>query len=152
METGVTSAPNAEERCEMPKAKEIEHVTVSDVFSQAEGDGTREYLADYLKPFAKPITRDGASEGSGFAIGNTLCLKCGSGLDGMLGAFQWGLCHGEGVCSKCGWPARLYHYLKLPDGTEDRIVMMLQYHPDGVTKRNKDGSEVSGKDLLSSSD
>ena len=57
------------------------------------------------------------------------CLKCKTEL---FYSFRWGIVHGEGVCGKCGWPTRLYHFVKQPDGTEVRIAQLLQYHPSGI--------------------
>jgi len=108
----------------------VSHCRVDEVFAEHKGDGVVAYLAEYLKPFATPILRE-KEHSTEF-----LCLNCGSSLNGfLLGTFQWGIVHGEGFCSKCHWPARLYHYLKLPDGTEGRIVFMLQYHPDFVKRK-----------------
>ncbi len=61
------------------------------------------------------------------------CLNCGRQQGGFLGAFTWGIIHGEGSCV-CGWPARAYHFVKMPDGDEKRVQALLQYHPDGVSK------------------
>jgi hypothetical protein len=112
-----------------------EHCVVEDVFKVEGTDELRAYLTEYLKPFAKPQKRADATEGMGFALGYSQCLKCGFGLDGMFGTFEWGIVHGEGKCGHCGWPTRMYHYLKLPSGEEGRLVFPLQYHPDFVTKR-----------------
>lgn len=131
------------------KLSDVQYASIDDVFKIEGGDEIRNYLADYLRPFAKPVLRDGATEGSGFAFGNQICLKCGEGQDGMFGRFQWGLQHGEGRCGKCGWPARMYHFLKLPDGTEGRIVILLQYHPDVVGEKKgpapENGTDSTGK-------
>lgn len=70
--------------------------------------------ADYGNKFAEPLP-DGK------------CLCCG-----VRGAFTWGLTHGEGYCHYCGWPARLYHFIKDHTGNEQRIVRLLQYHPDQI--------------------
>ncbi len=59
------------------------------------------------------------------------CLNCGRQQSGLLGAFSWGIIHGEGTCS-CGWPARAYHFVKMPNGDEKRLEAVLQYHPDGI--------------------
>lgn len=72
------------------------------------------YLGD---SFAQPLP-DGA------------CLCCGE-----RGTFTWGLCHGTGHCVTCGWPARLYHFVKDADGKEARVVRLLQYHPHGISLR-----------------
>lgn len=63
------------------------------------------------------------------------CLYCGE-----TGTFTWGLTHGEGHCYKCGWPARLYHFVKDAAGGEECIVRLLQYHPDGISLRKKEAT------------
>lgn len=110
-------------------ATTIEHCTVEDVFINID-DGIRAYLTEYLKPFAKPVFR--YSQVSTPLLGQTLCMQCGAEQDGFLGYFVWGLAHGEGKCGKCNWPARMYHYMEMPDGEKGRIVVLLQYHPDFV--------------------
>lgn len=76
---------------------------------------TEDFAQDYIGVFAQP-NPEGA------------CLCCGA-----YGSFTWGIQHGEGSCFKCGWPARLYHFIKTPEGEEKRIVRLLQYHPDAIT-------------------
>ncbi len=76
---------------------------------------------EYLSVFAQPDD-----------VERPHCVKCKSEL---IFTFRWGLAHGEGVCSKCLWPTRLYHFLKGDDGSEKRIVQLLQYHPSLVTRR-----------------
>ena len=76
------------------------------------------FPAEYLKAFAPP------SEDSA-------CLACGK-----RDTFTWGILHGEGYCYECGWPARLYHFIKGDDGKETRIVRLLQYHPEGISLRS----------------
>ena len=72
------------------------------------------------------------------------CLNCGEKLMGDLtdqlfgkGGFEWGIAHGEGHCSNCRWPARLYHFIKDADGNDLMTLrsVCLQYHPDFVEKR-----------------
>lgn len=117
---------------------EIEHCTVDDIGLEITGADAPPLIAalnEYLSAFAKPIKSD--REGGGM-VGNTLCLKCGETLDGILGTFQWGLAHGEGTCSKCGWPARAYHRPKDNGGEEmfnQVLEMILQYHPENVESR-----------------
>lgn len=38
-----------------------------------------------------------------------ICVECGARLGGLLGSFSWGIAYGEGFCSRCGFPYRLYH-------------------------------------------
>ena len=86
----------------------------------------------YLSIFAKPVKRDG---GGNMMLGDYECLKCGKPLGGALGSFQWGLAHGEGNCSGCGWPCRVYHRPKDSDGEifNRALEVILQYHPSNVT-------------------
>jgi hypothetical protein len=86
-------------------------------------------LDDYLKIFVKPDEH-----------GKCICCGARQGakniVDAMLegAAFKWGLAHGEGFCSRCHYPARAYHFLKLDDsGEESRLCIILQYHPDGLS-------------------
>lgn len=93
-----------------------------------------EYLEAYFRPFAEPPREDGNG-----AAGGHRCLHCDHHQLGLLlGCFAWGIAHGEGRCGHCGWPARLYHYLRFPGSDEDqRIVLLLQYHPEAVTRRDR---------------
>jgi hypothetical protein len=63
--------------------------------------------------------------------GQYMCAGCGAPLTGFLGVFQWGIRHGEGFCSDCGYPTRMYHVLKDHKG-EYQLAMPLQYHPDEI--------------------
>jgi len=87
---------------------------------------TRTLIMDYLCKFA---TR-GKEE--------LKCLRCGSQQEGVRvvllgGGFTWGLAHGEGHCSKCGWPARMYHEIRNPEGElVAGFTLLLQYHPTEV--------------------
>lgn len=77
---------------------------------------------DYLKIFAKTETSH--------------CLCCGASLGGLFGKFEYGLAHGEGRCSNCGYPCRAIHYIKDEDGkTLIRFETILQYHPSGLSIR-----------------
>lgn len=67
------------------------------------------------------------------------CVNCGAELGGMFGSFSWGLAWGEGSCS-CGYPGRAHHTVKLPDGTEDVLTAIMQYHPDEL-KVSEDPSD-----------
>lgn len=59
--------------------------------------------------------------------GEGRCLYCD-----QFHTFTWGLAHGAGYCTLCGWPARMYHFVKGEDGNETRVVTLLQYHPDQI--------------------
>jgi len=65
------------------------------------------------------------------------CVGCGAelyreGIAGfLLGAtFTWGIANGEGHCSACGYPTRMYHRLEQGSG-----AFPLQYHPDDLEGR-----------------
>lgn len=101
----------------------------------------------YLAPFAKPIwgTKDGTPPTAPDLMGLTgeRCLNCNASLSGFLGAFVFGIAHGEGRCSKCKWPIRAKHNIADPAGGEDiaQFPMMLCYHPEFVEANGSDGNQ-----------
>ncbi len=105
----------------------IEHLKVEEIFSllPAAKEKDRELIQFYAHTFAQPSEENE-------------CLECGERLGGMMGSFRWGICHGEGICSNCGWPARAYHNPKTKEGEEVTgfFECILQYHPDFVTKND----------------
>lgn len=104
--------------------------------AKAEADTTelRATLDKYFHAFAKPVRVP--KEEANMLYGSLRCLNCETVLSGALGSFQWGIVHGEGRCSKCGWPCRAYHYPKHGDEKifDKRMEFILQFHPDFVTK------------------
>ncbi|NIR76735.1 MAG: hypothetical protein GWN53_17025 [Gammaproteobacteria bacterium] len=90
---------------------------------------TMEAARKYFRMFAEPMKKDGAT---GMMIGGVLCIGCGEVLNGFMGTFQYGIVHGEGTCSNCGYPCRTHHYIKDEDGEEllSLTGYLLQYHPD----------------------
>jgi hypothetical protein len=96
----------------------------------------------YFAPFAQP-PGEKKEDGSYIPKEGQPCLNCGEMLTGLMahligsGGFEWGIAHGEGRCSNCHWPARLYHFIT--DDAGEKIVtirnILLQYHPDVVTRR-----------------
>jgi len=113
----------------------VSHCTVDDLMSISGKDAQPviDAINEYLQAFAKPIR----CEGDGLIMGRFSCLKCGKRLTGACGTFTWGLVHGEGHCSECGWPARAYHR---PTDDEGEIFVgpldfILQYHPDALQPR-----------------
>jgi hypothetical protein len=86
--------------------------------------------AEYVTQFVAPrVTGDGGLS----------CLGCGTdlykpGLIGVFGgsSFEWGIANGEGHCSRCGYPTRMYH--RLAEGT---VSFPLQYHPDEMQKERE---------------
>lgn len=82
-------------------------------------------LTEYFRRFA--ATSDGT------------CLCCGAKQGGDMVAsvlgiarFRWGLAHGEGYCSDCGYPGRAYHYNV---GPLKRLEAIFQYHPDELVAK-----------------
>ena len=60
---------------------------------------------------------------------------CGRPLGGILGSFTWGIIHGEGACSRCGFPARAFHEIDLGDLGTLTLNLVLAYAPELVTAR-----------------
>lgn len=95
-----------------------------------------EQIDAYLGVFAAPIT---VGEGE---QAKQVCFHCGEKFTGLLAnlgvgvGIKWGLAHGEGICSGCGWPYRGHHFAKAPDG-EDLFSaqnLFLAYMPAAVTE------------------
>lgn len=102
--------------------------TIEDIGIEITGTDAPPIIAainEYLSIFEKPALR----EKEGKFSGRTNCCGCGQPLDGFMGTFTWGIAHGEGACSKCGWPARAYHEPKDSDGNifDRPFQMILQY-------------------------
>ena len=100
----------------------ISHVTIDDLTNRGVPAEAWIAFAGQLGPFAK-------------ALPNMECLACGEEA-----TFTWGLAHGEGHCNNCGWPARLYHFIKYGDDQEARVVLLLQYHPDGIEIQKREAA------------
>lgn len=96
-------------------------------------EGFVEQLDEYLSAFAALVRIDG----------KTHCFNCGEPFDGMMNmfglavAFEWGLAHGEGHCSGCGWPMRAHHFPKDKDGGDLVTIrgFPLAYMPEHVELR-----------------
>ena len=71
------------------------------------------------------------------------CIVCGSTLTGLFGSFEWGIAHGEGYCSNCGYPARAYHTVNDREHKPifEHAAFVLQYHPEVLADR--DGRRIS---------
>src|SRR4051812_2277724 len=54
---------------------------------------------------------------SQFCVPDGKCPRCGRGLFGVFGTFQWGICSGEGMCGECGWLMRALHEVRSEDET-----------------------------------
>lgn len=90
----------------------IEHLFQSEDLSAGETDALAAYLARFQEP-------------RGYKC------QCGEKLMGIFGCFQWGLANGEGFCSACGWPIRMFHRLPQDRGL---FTFPLLYHPEDVTE------------------
>jgi hypothetical protein len=91
----------------------------------------REYLAGFLKPM--------------FKDGRVLCPCCDSHISGngildmLTSTFRWGLAHGEGFCSKCQWPFRMYHEL----AKDEKFSLPLAHRQF----KREDAAEVDPEDM-----
>lgn len=100
----------------------LETCTIDDIGIEIAADAPLiDAINEYLKDFAKPVKH------AKVGIGQTVCLNCDHALDGVLGSFR-GLEHGEGECSHCGWPCRVYHGRNI----DMPLQLILQYHPSVV--------------------
>ena len=93
-------------------------VCTIDMFSGSKdlSEGAQSRLAGYLEGFHAPVIKDGVVK----------CVKCGdlifSGgiMDALMSSFTWGIAHGEGFCTNCDWPIRMYHFVQLVDDEDKR--------------------------------
>lgn len=90
------------------------------------------YLDDYFRNFL-PLTEGG----DGMMMGRP--CRCGKPLGGFLGTFTYGIAHGQGRCSACGWPCVSHHYVKNGAGEEILALreFVLQVHPSLVEERSR---------------
>lgn len=97
-----------------------------------------EVLDEYFEPFQTLMF--GKDKEGKETLPPQKCLGCGHPLGGMFaglfgpGGFRWGIAHGEGHCSYCGWPGRAHHFVRRPDGTVIATLrnFILMYHPVNV--------------------
>lgn len=105
------------------KARSLPHCTGRDMLKAGDGGDPAEaerlmkIADDYFHAFLAP----GQSPRK--------CVCCGGVLTGLFGSFMWGLMHGEGQCSECGYPARAIHTI---DSIGKISGFVLQYHPDDL--------------------
>lgn len=90
------------------------------------------YVNEYLKVFLAPIEK---LDEKGQLL-HIECVNCGEALGGLFGTFTWGLAHGEGYCSNCGYPARAKHFLE-HEGWKFTMNRILQYHPSVLKRKVK---------------
>jgi hypothetical protein len=88
-------------------------------------------LDDYFRQFAATLT---VVEGE---LRRIACPGCGEALHRnntieslLLGStFMWGVCHGQGFCRECGYPARGHH---ADVGIIKSLNLVLPWHPDEI--------------------
>jgi hypothetical protein len=103
----------------------MEHATLADVNdADTLSDEAKLRLADYLLRFLKPIKGEHSIDCPG--CGGAL-YHGGGPLDALCSTFRWGMAHGAGICGRCKWPVRMYHFVKLEGEEERRIVYPLAY-------------------------
>ena len=130
-ETDARQMPEGIERFDWRSILNVADDTTPDVIAA---------LNQYFAPFARITFEAERAEDGKPVMDDQPCINCGKPLLGGVssfwngGGFKWGLVHGEGQCSECGWPARMYHFIK--DAAGDDLVtlrnILLQYHPDFV--------------------
>ena len=105
------------------QSRDVPRARVADYFNTrpaAEVDQELARLEAYLTQFAK--------------LTDAKCLCCGTSLlcpfgMGVFGGFEWGLVHGEGRCSTCGYPMRGHHRV---EGFGVIRNLFLPYHPSTI--------------------
>lgn len=106
--------------------------------SQEEYEEERDWLFGLVDSYLEQFTVFDKKDGEPSIIfGADLCIMCGKPINGFLGTFEWGIIHGEGKCSECGYPLRAVHVVKDEDGEEVLRIsrLILPYHPDGLERR-----------------
>lgn len=70
------------------------------------------------------------------------CCGCGKTLTGIFGTWRWGIAHGVGECSSCGWPSHGHHFIKDAAGEDVATIhnFILQVHPDFVERRQRESA------------
>jgi len=116
------------------KAKQLPHVAASDFIAPKEGMESEskpamEAAEKYLHQFVKSDCCIGCSSQLGAKDICDLILKAPT--------FVWGIEHGEGFCSKCGYPARAHHDIPNVGRIQNLI---LQYHPDELNSTEKEAA------------
>lgn len=108
------------------------HCAPADIETTFGPGATPEQIEDftaYLRRYAAPKPIE-----EGWITPGRPCLVCNE-----VGSFEWGLQHGEGHCTKCHWPATLYHFVNDRNGKELVTIrgLLLQYHPDQIRLRTE---------------
>lgn len=124
------------ERLAELQASNLPRMTAKDIVEikepSPEADAQFDLIDGYVKGFVKT---DGT------------CVCCGAQQGGdvmaaLLGTarFKWGIAHGEGFCSACGYPGRAMHYIGEGKSQIRLSNCILQYHPDELSFASKEES------------
>ena len=90
--------------------------------------GFTEHIVAHLSHYAAP-----KKDAEGNNRPGQPCVACDA-----THSFTWGIAHGQGHCTRCGWPATLYHFIHDKDGNEVMAIrgLLLWAHPDDITLRD----------------
>jgi hypothetical protein len=109
-------------------------------------------MSEYLTNFHDPVFKEN-KDGETATI---ICVNCGSHLysgsvmDALFSTFDWGIVHGEGLCTKCGWNYRMYHSVKCEGEEAPQFTLPLAHRsytdascevevvPKALSKENPD--------------
>lgn len=138
----------------MARGAEVRPLELEDIATiKEEGDPRLiQIMRDYLANFCAPIRETRQSNGE--EIHEEFCPACGEKFSGLLASLgfgvgiEWGIAHGEGHCSGCGWPYRALHRIydpeewqsyeaapddaKAPEPLATISNMFLAYHPSRI--------------------
>ncbi|HSX22864.1 MAG TPA: hypothetical protein VLE97_08845 [Gaiellaceae bacterium] len=111
------------------QARNVARVRAADYFTKkddagAEADAELARWDEYLSGFAK--LEDGRCLCCGDRLGGHLLEKA----MGLVGGVEWDLAHGEGHCSRCGYPMRGHHRI---EGLGQISNLFLPYHPSTLS-------------------
>ena len=110
-------------RLDKLKAANIPHATPDDLTGNLEFNTDPDVIA-YLRHYAKPKVDD-----AGVVRQGQPCVACDA-----QHSFTWGLVHGQGFCTGCGWPGTLYHFVNDKEGKEVATMRgaLLWAHPTEI--------------------
>ena len=114
------------ERLAELKASNIPHATIADITIDAPPtvEGITEHFERHLSHYAAPKKDEAGENRSGQP-----CIACDA-----THSFTWGMVHGAGHCTNCGWPASLYHFITDQEGKQVAHLrgVLLWAHPDDI--------------------
>ena len=92
-------------------------------------DTAKDKLGEYLNGFLEPQFQHDRDDEPNTIV----CPACrshiysGGIMDALMSSFEWGIVHGDGFCSQCRWPIRMYHFVDLDGDDKQRLVYPLAY-------------------------